>query len=128
MCERQQGGRRARDGRIDPDAVDTILIRWQRDGRATYAKPGREVGLSVPAVRARVQRLTERGVLQFAAVTVPLKPGRHPHRPGARSVESFPLLHSPKPIILFCVCMVAVTVPCVRENGTHDRSAHNGCR
>ena len=62
--------------RIELDAVDKILIRrLQQDGRASYTNLGKEVGLSAPAVRTRVQRLTERGVLQFAAVTDPLKLG-----------------------------------------------------
>lgn len=62
--------------RIELDAVDKILIRrLQQDGRASYTDLGKEVGLSAPAVRARVQRLTERGVLEFAAVTDPLKLG-----------------------------------------------------
>ncbi|MET9088106.1 AsnC family transcriptional regulator [Streptomyces sp. NPDC004237] len=51
--------------RIELDAVDKILIRrLQQDGRASYTDLGKEVGLSAPAVRARVQRLTDRGVLE----------------------------------------------------------------
>ncbi|MEV4334756.1 Lrp/AsnC family transcriptional regulator [Streptomyces sp. NPDC049597] len=62
--------------RIELDALDKTLIRrLQEDGRASYTDLGKEVGLSAPAVRARVQRLTERGLLQFAAVTDPLKLG-----------------------------------------------------
>ncbi|WP_367326371.1 Lrp/AsnC family transcriptional regulator [Streptomyces sp. HUAS ZL42] len=58
------------------DAVDKTLIRLlQQDGRASYTDLGKEVGLSAPAVRTRVQRLTESGLLQFAAVTDPLKLG-----------------------------------------------------
>ncbi|MFF3499810.1 Lrp/AsnC family transcriptional regulator [Streptomyces sp. NPDC003247] len=61
---------------IELDTVDKTLIRLlQRDGRASYTDLGKEVGLSAPAVRARVQRLTERGLLQFAAVTDPLRLG-----------------------------------------------------
>ncbi|MEV4558126.1 Lrp/AsnC family transcriptional regulator [Kitasatospora sp. NPDC049285] len=62
--------------RDELDALDRILIRLlQQDGRASYTDLGREVGLSAPAVRTRVQRLMERGLLQFAAVTDPLKLG-----------------------------------------------------
>jgi Lrp/AsnC family transcriptional regulator for asnA, asnC and gidA len=62
--------------RIELDAVDKTLIRClQLDGRASYTDLGKEVGLSAPAVRARVQRLLETGLLQFAAVTDPLRLG-----------------------------------------------------
>ncbi|MFD4575930.1 Lrp/AsnC family transcriptional regulator [Streptomyces sp. NPDC058417] len=62
--------------RIELDAVDRMVIRrLQQDGRMSYTDLGKEVGLSAPAVRARVQRLTERGLLQFAAVTDPLRLG-----------------------------------------------------
>ncbi|MFF8729804.1 Lrp/AsnC family transcriptional regulator [Streptomyces sp. NPDC015171] len=62
--------------RIELDTVDRTLIRLlQQDGRASYTDLGREVGLSAPAVRARVQRLTDSGLLQFAAVTDPLRLG-----------------------------------------------------
>ncbi|MEY9842192.1 Lrp/AsnC family transcriptional regulator [Streptacidiphilus sp. EB103A] len=62
--------------RIDLDAVDRTLIRrLQEDGRTSYTDLGREVGLSAPAVRTRVQRLMESGVLQIAAVTDPLALG-----------------------------------------------------
>ncbi|NEA97637.1 Lrp/AsnC family transcriptional regulator [Streptomyces sp. SID13726] len=58
------------------DAVDKVLIRrLQQDARTSYADLGREVGLTAPAVRARVQRLTESGLLEFAAITDPLKLG-----------------------------------------------------
>ncbi|KPI09442.1 transcriptional regulator, AsnC family [Actinobacteria bacterium OK074] len=62
--------------RIELDAVDRTLIRrLQQDGRTSYTDLGKEAGLSAPAVRARVQRLTESGVLQIAAVTDPLTLG-----------------------------------------------------
>ncbi|MET7757578.1 Lrp/AsnC family transcriptional regulator [Streptomyces sp. NPDC005389] len=62
--------------RIELDAVDKTLVRrLQQDGRASYTDLGKEVGLSAPAVRARVQRLADRGLLEFAAVTNPMKLG-----------------------------------------------------
>ncbi|MFF4342875.1 Lrp/AsnC family transcriptional regulator [Kitasatospora sp. NPDC001540] len=62
--------------RIELDALDKLLIRLlQQDGRASYTDLGKEAGLSAPAVRARVQRLIERGLLEFAAVTDPMKLG-----------------------------------------------------
>lgn len=47
----------------------------QRDGRASYADLAPRVGLSAPAVRQRVQRLIEGGVVQIVAVTDPLALG-----------------------------------------------------
>jgi Lrp/AsnC family transcriptional regulator for asnA, asnC and gidA len=58
------------------DAVDRSIIRaLQDDGRATYAELAASVGLSPPAVRQRMQRLMETGLLQVVAVTDPLKLG-----------------------------------------------------
>ncbi|WP_155370571.1 Lrp/AsnC family transcriptional regulator [Catellatospora vulcania] len=62
---------------MELDATDKALIRrLQVDGRASYTDLGQEVGLSGPAVRQRIQRLTDAGVMQIAAVTDPLKTGR----------------------------------------------------
>lgn len=58
------------------DAVDRAIIReLQDDGRASYAELGSSVGLSPPAVRQRMQRLMDSGLLQVVAVTDPLKLG-----------------------------------------------------
>ena len=58
------------------DAVDRSIIRaLQLDGRASYAELASSVGLSPPAVRQRMQRLMESGLLQVVAVTDPLKLG-----------------------------------------------------
>lgn len=58
------------------DAIDRAIIReLQVDGRASYADLAAEVGLSAPAVRQRMQRLMETGLLQVVAVTDPLKLG-----------------------------------------------------
>lgn len=62
--------------RVALDAVDRTIIRaLQRDGRASYAELAPLVGLSAPAVRQRVQRLTDSGVVQIVAVTDPLALG-----------------------------------------------------
>ena len=62
--------------RPDLDPVDRQLLRrLQADGRASYAALAEAVGLSAPAVRLRVQRLTDRGVLQVVAVTDPIALG-----------------------------------------------------
>jgi len=58
------------------DAIDRAIIRQlQVDGRASYADLAAQVGLSAPAVRQRMQRLMETGLLQVVAVTDPLKLG-----------------------------------------------------
>jgi len=58
------------------DDLDKSIIRaLQHDGRKSYAKLAPEVGLSQAAVRQRVQRLTESGVIQVVAVTDPLSVG-----------------------------------------------------
>ena len=50
----------------------------QQDGRRTYAKIGEAVGLSEGAVRQRVNRLVDSGVMQIVAVTNPLQIGIPP--------------------------------------------------
>ena len=58
------------------DEIDKAIIReLQLDGRMPYAKLGPSVGLSQAAVRQRVQRLIENGVMQVVAVTDPLTLG-----------------------------------------------------
>lgn len=57
------------------DTSKAIIERLQRDGRQSYAEIAREVGLSEAAVRQRVQRLTESGVIQIVAVTDPIQLG-----------------------------------------------------
>ena len=49
-----------------------IIEQLQADGRRSYAAIGKAVGLSEAAVRQRVQRLHEAGVMQIVAVTDPL--------------------------------------------------------
>ena len=52
-----------------------IIEQLQADGRRPYAAIGKAVGLSEAAVRQRVQRLVESGVVQIVAVTDPLQVG-----------------------------------------------------
>jgi Lrp/AsnC family transcriptional regulator for asnA, asnC and gidA len=52
-----------------------IVEQLQQDGRQSYAAIGKAVGLSEAAIRQRVQRLQEAGVLQIVAVTDPLMLG-----------------------------------------------------
>jgi len=42
----------------------TIVAALQRDGRATFAEVGREVGLAASSVHQRVRRLEEQGVIR----------------------------------------------------------------
>lgn len=58
------------------DAVDREIISLlQRDGRRAYGAIADEVGLSEAAVRRRVQRLRDSGVMQIVAITDPLQLG-----------------------------------------------------
>jgi Lrp/AsnC family transcriptional regulator for asnA, asnC and gidA len=57
------------------DTSKAIIEQLQLDGRRSYAAIGKAVGLSEAAVRQRVQRLTEAGVMQVVAVTDPLELG-----------------------------------------------------
>ncbi|WP_022881709.1 Lrp/AsnC family transcriptional regulator [Gryllotalpicola ginsengisoli] len=57
------------------DVSKAIIEQLQEDGRRSYAEIGKAVGLSEAAVRQRVQRLTEAGVMQIVAVTDPLQLG-----------------------------------------------------
>lgn len=52
-----------------------IIEHLQTDGRRSYAAIAADVGLSEAAVRQRVARLTEAGVMQVVAVTDPMQVG-----------------------------------------------------
>jgi Lrp/AsnC family transcriptional regulator for asnA, asnC and gidA len=63
-------------GAITLDEVSKQIVeQLQQDGRRSYASIGKAVGLSEAAVRQRVQRLTDSGVMQIVAVTDPLQIG-----------------------------------------------------
>jgi Lrp/AsnC family transcriptional regulator for asnA, asnC and gidA len=69
MAVRERGG-------VSLDSVAKgIIEQLQQDGRRSYAAIGKAIGLSEAAVRQRVQRLTEAGVVQIVAVTDPLQLG-----------------------------------------------------
>jgi len=57
------------------DVGKAIVEQLQDDGRRSYATIARAVGLSEAAVRQRVTRLQEAGVIQIVAVTDPLQLG-----------------------------------------------------
>ena len=52
-----------------------IIEQLQEDGRRSYAAIGKAVGLSEAAVRQRVQRMVDAGVMQIVAVTDPMQLG-----------------------------------------------------
>ena len=62
---------------MDPldQANRAIIEELQRDGRRSYSAIANAVGLSEAAVRQRVQRLREAGVIQIVAVTDPKQVG-----------------------------------------------------
>ena len=55
------------------DHIDRQIVAWlQRDGRASYREIGSDVGLSAPAVKRRVDRLLDDGVITgFQAIVDP---------------------------------------------------------
>ena len=60
----------------DIDEVSKLIIeQLQQDGRRSYAAIGKAVGLSEAAVRQRVQRLLDSGMVQIVAVTDPMQLG-----------------------------------------------------
>ena len=61
---------------VGVDQIDEEIIRQlQTDGRRPYTHLAKAVGLSEAAVRQRVQRLLESGVMQVVAVTDPMQLG-----------------------------------------------------
>ena len=57
------------------DTAKAIIEQLQQDGRRAYATIGKAVGLSEAAVRQRVARLVDSGVIQIVAVTDPMQVG-----------------------------------------------------
>lgn len=54
-----------------------IIEHLQEDGRRPFTQIAADLGVSEAAVRARTNRLVERGILQIVGVTDPLKLGFH---------------------------------------------------
>jgi Lrp/AsnC family transcriptional regulator for asnA, asnC and gidA len=76
LTELGEGGVGPAPGVLD-GANRAIVEALQRDGRRPYGSIAEEVGLSEAAVRRRVQRLRDSGVIQIVAVTDPLQLGFH---------------------------------------------------
>ena len=70
----QKRGQSPKPAQLD-DVSKKIIEQLQADGRRSYAEIGKAVGLSEAAVRQRVQKLTDSGVMQVVAVTDPMQLG-----------------------------------------------------
>ena len=62
-------------GPVLDDVSKAIIEQLQDDGRRSYGAIGQAVGLSEAAVRQRVQRLIDAGIMQIVAVTDPMQVG-----------------------------------------------------
>ena len=62
------------NGLLD-DVNKAIVEQLQKDGRRTYGSIAEAVGLSEAAVRQRVQKMRDAGIMQIVAVTDPLQVG-----------------------------------------------------
>jgi Lrp/AsnC family transcriptional regulator for asnA, asnC and gidA len=65
---------RTKQSQLD-EVSKAIIEQLQHDGRKSYSEIGKVVGLSEAAVRQRVQKLNESGVMQVVAVTDPMQLG-----------------------------------------------------
>jgi Lrp/AsnC family transcriptional regulator for asnA, asnC and gidA len=61
-------------GRVD-EVGKRLIEELQQDGRRSYAALAKTVGLSEAAVRQRVQRMVDGGLMQVVAVTDPMQVG-----------------------------------------------------
>ena len=69
---RRSGGRAGEDvSELDKRIIEHL----QHDGRRPFTQIAADLGVSEAAVRARTNRLVERGILQVVGVTDPLKLG-----------------------------------------------------
>src|SRR6186713_3649549 len=78
MTEPRQRGAGPRHGRSAGEVSDLdkrIIEHLQEDGRKPFTQIAADLGVSEAAVRARTNRLVERGVLQVVGVTDPLRLG-----------------------------------------------------
>jgi Lrp/AsnC family transcriptional regulator for asnA, asnC and gidA len=71
---RGAGPRNGRSSEVS-DLDKRIIEHLQQDGRRPFTQIAAELGVSEAAVRARTNRLIERGIMQVVGVTDPLKLG-----------------------------------------------------
>ena len=77
------------------DEIDrAIILALQSDGRMSYASLAEKVELSQPAVRQRVNKLIETGVMEVVAITDPLRLGFRVHADLGLSVTG-----DPRPVV-----------------------------
>jgi Lrp/AsnC family transcriptional regulator for asnA, asnC and gidA len=74
QARKAPSGRASAEPLLD-DVNKAIIEQLQQDGRRSYAAMAAAVGLSEAAVRQRVQRLLDAGIMQIVAVTDPLRVG-----------------------------------------------------
>jgi Lrp/AsnC family transcriptional regulator, regulator for asnA, asnC and gidA len=99
-----------------------IIEHLQEDGRRSYTSIAADLGISEAAVRARVGRLTRKGVLQVVGVTDPLKLGFHQMAMVAVRCESERLIEIADEIAAFPeVSYVVITA------GTYDLLVETVC-
>ena len=78
MTEARQRGAGPRHGKTAGEVSDLdkrIIEHLQQDGRKPFTQIAADLGVSEAAVRARTNRLIERGIMQVVGVTDPLKLG-----------------------------------------------------
>lgn len=91
-----------------------IIEQLQEDGRRSYGAIAKVVGLSEAAVRQRVQRMTEAGVMQIVAVTDPIRVG------GLRQAMVGVKAEGPLPPVAAALSEMPETVYVVLCAGTYD--------
>ena len=102
------------------DVSKAIINQLQQDGRRAYASIGKAVGLSEAAVRQRVQKLIDTGVMQIVAVTDPVQVGFARQALVGISVDGEALTLMPD--VDYCVVTAGsfdVMVEVVCENDLH---------
>ncbi|MGH9297441.1 MAG: Lrp/AsnC family transcriptional regulator [Acidimicrobiales bacterium] len=75
MVDRSAQGRNRRAPSSLDDVSKQLVEALQQDGRRSFAALAKDVGLSEAAVRQRVKRLLDDGVMQIVAVTDPMTVG-----------------------------------------------------
>ena len=109
------------------DLDKRIIEHLQQDGRRPFTQIATELGVSEAAVRARTNRLIERGILQVVGVTDPLKLGFQQWAMIGVKCEAARLLEVAEEIAAFpetdYVVITAGTydilVECVAEDNEH---------
>jgi len=75
MATARSRPRSTRNGDEVSELDKRIIEHLQQDGRRPFTQIAAELGVSEAAVRARTNRLVERGIIQIVGVTDPLKLG-----------------------------------------------------